>query len=424
MGMGMRHRSGPSTGTEVRTEPPAQAGSGSWQAPSDVERALYEAKSRDDWPAYFDALGDTWLYHATPRYPLDAVGECSFTPYWNAQTSTYCVAMLTPGMLPVPVADPVYVSKHLRALAASWPDDNWWLAVNPGTPCEAYFPASMAHRAVWRQHFERSWQPKHGTLRVLGVGGPLHGPVAHGLACCALMFVNNGQPWNSIAHHGTGYDDEKHLLERWWGITDRAEWQKCLERLLRGDMVSSRWEFVLRVRDTLRTSPAHASGPVPWREVTETLARERLDRLNAAPEGPGEPDETEVDTDSEVEALQDLIGRIMRYESRFRADGLIGEDAYVRSALAWDYGRASGMARWGQGARLCELHETEQAVLRAGRVSQATYDSWEEFSAGYVLGRCLHFDQEKFGDWYEDMLSAHRILTTDQASPWLNIPFK
>jgi hypothetical protein len=55
----------------TRTEPKADAGGGtqtsSWQAPTDVEQALYDAKSRDDWPAYFDALADTWLYYATPR---------------------------------------------------------------------------------------------------------------------------------------------------------------------------------------------------------------------------------------------------------------------------------------------------------------------------------------------------------------------
>lgn len=423
MGMGIPHRTGTEPGPGVVTGPGAgsEARSPSWQAPTDVERALYEAKLRDDWPAYFDVLGSTWLYCATPRYPLDAVGERSYSPFWSAQTGAYCVPLLTAGVLPAPVADPVYFSEHLKTHAASWPDNTWWLAVNPGTPCEAYFPATMAHRAVWRQHFERAWKDQHGRLRTLRVGGPLHGPVAHGLACCALMFVNNGQHWNSIAHHGYGYDDEKNLLRKWWGVTDRTKWQTYLEQLLRGEMVSSRWEFVLRVRDTLRRSPAHTSGAVPWREVTESLARERMAQLVTEDGG---PDESEVDADAEIEDLQRLIGRIMRYESRFRADGLLGEDAYVRSALAWDYGRASGMARWGQGARLCELQETEEAVLRASRVSQATYDTWEEFSAGYILGRCLHFDEERFGDWYENMLAAHRILTSDPASPWRNIPFK
>jgi len=423
MGMGHETRAdgaparGPVPGTEPGGETGAPDGT-EWQPPTEVERALYEAKSRDDWPAYFDALGNTWLYYPTARFPLDTVGERSYAPYWNPATGSFCIPLFTVGMLPAPVTDPVYVSKNLQDHAASWPDERYWLAVNPGSPCEAYFPGTMAHRAVWREHFERAWEERHGRLVTLRVGAPLHGPVAHGLACGALMFVNNGAHWNSIAHHGTGYDDEKYLLKKWWGISDRARWQEYQEQLLRGEMVSSRWEFVLRVRDTLRRSPAHASGVVPWREVTGNLARERLRALAADPADPAE-----VDTDAEVEDLQELIGRIMRYESRFRADGLLPEGGYVRSALAWDYGRASSMARWGQGARFCELAETEQAVLRAGRVSQATYGSWEEFSAGFILGRCLHFDDERFGDWYADMLDAHRILTTDPASPWRNIPF-
>ena len=43
---------------------------------------------------------------------------------------------------------------------------------------------------------------------------------------------------------------------------------------------------------------------------------------------------------------------------------------------------------------------------------------------GYILGRCLHFDNEKFGSWYQDMVTVHRILTSDPGSPWLNIPFR
>lgn len=82
------------------------------------------------------------------------------------------------------------------------------------------------------------------------------------------------------------------------------------------------------------------------------------------------------------------------------------------------------MARWGLGARYCTLEEAERAVVRAGRLSRFNYRSWEDFSAGYVLGRCLHFDEEEFGDWYGEMLDAHRLLTTHPDSPWLNIPFK
>ncbi|MFF7971894.1 hypothetical protein [Streptomyces sp. NPDC007905] len=36
----------------------------------------------------------------------------------------------------------------------------------------------------------------------------------------------------------------------------------------------------------------------------------------------------------------------------------------------------------------------------------------------------VYFDEEEFGDWYQDMLEAHRILMSDAGSPWLNIPFR
>lgn len=122
--------------------------------------------------------------------------------------------------------------------------------------------------------------------------------------------------------------------------------------------------------------------------------------------------------------MQRLIGRIARYEQRFRADGLLPEEGYVRSVEGWDIGRASQMARWGLGARYGTLEEAEGAVLRAGEVAGETYRSWAEFSAGYLLGRCLHFDEEEFGEWYDSSLATHLTLTGEPASPWLNIPWK
>jgi len=393
-----------------------------WQPPTEVERALHEAKSRDDWPAYFDTLGNTWLYYAAERHPLDAVGQRVSTSYYSERTGGWCRTLLTPGMLPAPEADPVYVRTSLESLAASWPDEQTWLAVDPGSPCEAYFPGTMAHRAVWRRHFERAWRSQSRRLRTLWVGGPLHGPVAHGLACGALLCVRNGSHWNAVAWHGTGYDEERDRLREWWGITDRAQWLEYLELLLAGEMSSTAWESVLGVRrDLARLSADGTVGISQWRDATERLVRGEENGRTTGGE-PAAPDD-DIAFDAETERLQNLIGRISRYESRFRADGLLPEGGHVRSVLAWDYGRASKMARWGLGARFGELRETEAALVRAGHASRAEYDSWESFSAGYVLGRCLHFDDEKFGDWYTDMLDAHRILTTDPASPWRNIPF-
>ncbi|WP_371131936.1 DUF1266 domain-containing protein [Streptomyces sp. cf386] len=51
-------------------------------------------------------------------------------------------------------------------------------------------------------------------------------------------------------------------------------------------------------------------------------------------------------------------------------------------------------------------------------------EHWQDFSAGFILGRCLHFDNDKFGSWYQDMVAVRRILMSDPGSPWLNIPFR
>lgn len=257
-------------------------------------------------------------------------------------------------------------------------------------------------------------------MHTLEVGGPQQGPVAFGLAVGAQLFVQNGYFWNALAFHGSGYLGEKELLERWWGVTDRGGWLRTQERLLCADMVSDVWEFVLSLRHSLARDYA---GPVPgdlWREAAARALRLRAAGADGVAHG--HVTSTTV-LGSRISGAQRLIGRILRYEARFRADGLLPEGAYVRTVEAWDHGRASAMARWGLAARYCTLSEAETAVLRAGRQVRANYRSWADFSAAYALGRCLHFDEEEFGTWYEKSLRTHHVLMSAPASPWLTIPW-
>ncbi len=392
--------------------PPPEA----WQAPTDIERELYEAKLRGDWAAYFDVLAKANLYHTMSRSDAeDASGKIWFTPYWEPGLGVHCLAFLTEGVLPAPVPDPVFFSTSLGWLAEAWPKrHDRWLAVNPGTPCEAYFPATLAHQAVWQQHAANAPKQEGKRLRTLRVGGPLQGPVAHGLACGALLCVNNGGLWNAMARHGFGFRSERNSLREWWGITTREQWRESLERLLMGQVCSPVWEFVLEVRRSIAREYGGPVEPAYWREVTAHVMRSRVAESGGSP----------AEANAEIARLQQLIGRITRYEARFRADGLLSEGRQVRSVLAWDYGRASNMGRWGLGARFCDISEAESAVVRAGRVSQVSYNSWEDFAIGFVLGRCLHFDEEEFGSWYRDMVDVHHVLFTDPESPWLTIPWK
>ncbi|MFD6967738.1 DUF1266 domain-containing protein [Streptomyces sp. NPDC059949] len=365
------------------------------------------------------------------RSYVDAnAGNTRFHPYWNPQTQTVCLAVYTGGMLPPPVADPVYNCYDLGWFAEVWnQDDPPYLVVNPGSPCEGVLPAGPEGRALWQRHSAPVERPglAQDVIHTLEVGGPRTGPVAFGLAAGAHINVRNGRYWNSMAYHGCGYRDEKRTLERWWGVTTREDWQDTQEQLLRAGMVSGVWEFALQLR---RSMALDFAGPVDvdhWRQAAGNVVRRRAEaaaepRLTADGVTPGGT-VTAAELEGQVTGLQRLIGRIARYEARFRADGLLPEGGFVRSVEAWDYGRASGMARWGLAARLCSLQEAEAAVIRAGRLVQVNYRSWEDFSAAYVLGRCLHFDEEEFGEWYETVLATHRALTTDPASPWRTLPW-
>ncbi|MFD0381561.1 DUF1266 domain-containing protein [Streptomyces stramineus] len=155
--------------------------------------------------------------------------------------------------------------------------------------------------------------------------------------------------------------------------------------------------------------------PGQWRETVESTLRARA----------GETGTTDDDREFAgfVAHLRDLVGKILRYEARFRADGLLPPDGTVRTVAAWDIGRASKMARWGRGARYATETEMRSAIESASAAARAAYGTWEEFSAGYILGRCLHFDEERFGTWYTTVLHAHRELTTDPDSPWRTVPF-
>ncbi|MEU2856111.1 DUF1266 domain-containing protein [Streptomyces syringium] len=408
----------------------------SWSAPSAVERALFEAKVRGDWAAYFNVLSRTDLFMVVSRLSADSHPDSVvFTPSWSPATGTSCLAVFTEGMLPAPVEDPVFYGYSLGWYARGWSaSDPPFLVVNPGSPCEAFFPTTPAHRAMWQQHADRApadsacCTQQRGKLRALLVGGPLHGAVAYGLACGALLAVRNGELWNALAYHGGGYRHERKRLKDGWGFTHRQDLQHAEERLLNAGMVSTVWEFALSVRRSLARDFA---GPVDlehWRQVAEGVLRRNAAQsgeVRITPEGVTRVEASQTAAvESQVAGVRRLIGRIARYEARFRADGLLPEGAFVRTAEAWDYGRASCMARWGLAARYCTLHEAEEAVLRASHAAQAAYRSWEEFSAAFILGRCLHFDEEEFGPWYTDVLAAHEILTTDPASPWLNIPWK
>jgi hypothetical protein len=206
-----------------------------WAPPTEIEQKLFDAKTRNDWPAYFAALAENRLYFEIRRDKAD-VGASETYPVFGRDTRTGgpIWPVYTAGMLPAPEPNRVFDWNTLKWFARVWaPTDPPVIVVNPGSPCEAFLPTAPPHSAAWAQYSQSERDPDASLrLRTLNVGGPLHGPVAHGLACGALLCVSNGSWWNAMAWHGTGYPNERKRLREWWGITTREEWSSALGGLL------------------------------------------------------------------------------------------------------------------------------------------------------------------------------------------------
>ncbi len=365
-----------------------------WIPPTDTERRLCEATARGDWDGQVAAIAGEDLYLAVPQQ-----GQDPLPVYDDPAAGGKCIPVLTRGMLPPWQAQQFFDRVSVEELAQDWPNDKWRLAVNPGTPCAAYLAASRTHRAGWlRLRAQGGVRP--GGLLVTHYGGPLHGPVAQGLACGAPIAVHHSVPWNELGTAFLDHAADAQTLRDQWSVTDPASWQQRLDQLLGGQFVPAETETALRARARAAEGPKDAAGEEP----------EAAGSADAA----GSPDA------ADAPAVPELV---TRYEERFRADGLLPADGRVVSLVALDHAHAVNLVRWGLGARLCAPHQAEQAVQQAAARAREVYGSWEEFAAGYALGRMLAFDNGWFGPQYAEAVHLHRVLAQDPSSPWRGLPF-
>ncbi|MEU6719049.1 DUF1266 domain-containing protein [Nonomuraea sp. NPDC046802] len=379
-----------------------------WVPPTDVERALFDARARGDWDAYIMVLMGAGTFSYKPK---DLVDRRKLVVNWLTEKNPEgkdSLVVYTRGELPRRRHDAVAC-----AVSLPFPPEEWWgselqgLLVNPGSPSGAYFPDAKRSRRHWKSLKKNVPKKGHDADQLLTkYTGALHGPVAHGLACGAHLAVHNGVIWNEIGDVYLNYQDDVETLREAWGVTDRSNWQVQVMALLEGRNSPSEPELLLRLRDELaRQYPGSHRDPSVWQQAAaDAFAQQGLGQEGIA-------------------FLIGLIGKISRYEERFRADGILPPDGYVTSAFGYDFGRAVNFARWGLSARLAEPAEVEQVVIKAGELARQVYRTWEEYSAGYILGRVLRFDEESFGHMYDSALTPHRVLTRDPASPWRNIPF-
>lgn len=380
-----------------------------WVPPTDVERALFEAKQRQDWDGYLRVLFAAPTFAYAPKQLVDDDQLIAWVPYTAAHGPRF-LAVYTRGELTPPRAGEVACDIGLPlAPYVWWGEKLRGMVVNPGTPTEAFFPGARRKRRRWlalRDQMPPREPDEEGPGALLTkYTGPLRGPLAVGLACGAHLSVHRRALWNDLTDVYSDYRSDTKILREAWGAANPAQWRRQLDFLLAGRNSPPQPEFVLRIRRALARHTTARIDSQTWQRAAVDTLRER---------GAAEAELTEV---------RQLIQRILRYEARFRADGLLPPDGYVTSAAGYDYGRAVSVARWGLGARYADRAEAEAAVITAGVLCRRRYASWADFSAGYVLGRVLRFDEESFGPMYASALAPHRVLLNTPTSPWRTLPF-
>ncbi|MBB4933914.1 hypothetical protein F4561_004734 [Lipingzhangella halophila] len=239
--------------------------------------------------------------------------------------------------------------------------------------------------------------------------GPFHGPLAHAFACAVHISVNNGAPWNS-PDRGCGCCDPREKREglaESWGINSAADWRQQQEALLAGTSSNPTGSLLLELRRQASWQTGGAPvQPAMWYQAIAGWCQQN-GRDNSV-----------------FQQLQGIVGMIVNYENRFVADGLLPPGAVVNDIRAWDLGRGANMARWGVHCGYTDPRTAHWYAARAGELARQYYGSWVEFSAAYILGRCLHFDNGEFGSRYTEPLDVHHTMVTHPQSPWLNIPFR
>jgi hypothetical protein len=113
-----------------------------WDPATEAEAAMRDALLASDQEHYFRILARSELL-----LPVSAEALAGRAPMgwgtWTTGNRTHVLAFTSPGALFTCLNDPSgsYRTVPFHALAGDWPNYEWWLAVNPGLPIEAYLPS-------------------------------------------------------------------------------------------------------------------------------------------------------------------------------------------------------------------------------------------------------------------------------------------
>ncbi|MDT5032357.1 MAG: hypothetical protein QOC94_2528 [Actinoplanes sp.] len=174
-----------------------------WEPATDAEVAMRDALRTDDQESYFRILAGVDLL-----LPVSADALAGLAPLgwgtWSTGGRTHVLAFTSPSALQACLAD--YTGSARRVaygeLADTWPNLEWWLAVNPGLPIEGYLPAwfvAQLSRGDLRL-------PKRGPAREAGqTGSKFQDLQAAAVAANAAGVGASDYPGNAYRASGYGF---------------------------------------------------------------------------------------------------------------------------------------------------------------------------------------------------------------------------
>ena len=113
-----------------------------WDPATEAEAAMRDALAAADQDRYFRILARSDLL--LPVSPEALAGRAPMGwGTWTTGTRTHILAFTSPMALRLCLNEPggSFRSVAFPLLAERWPNYEWWLAINPGLPIEAYLPS-------------------------------------------------------------------------------------------------------------------------------------------------------------------------------------------------------------------------------------------------------------------------------------------
>ena len=114
-----------------------------WEPATDIEQQMREALRAGRREDYFQLLSRLELLLPVSGDGISAPGSSGSWATWSTQDRTHVLAFTSESALRscLRIHAGPFRAVRFTVLSDSWPDDDWWLAVNPGLPIEGYLPA-------------------------------------------------------------------------------------------------------------------------------------------------------------------------------------------------------------------------------------------------------------------------------------------